>query len=726
MKKSIIRFCLAALAALGLAGACSKSGESDSETRFSVYDESGETPKTVEIAAKGKNGYSLRVMSGASWSLEVRDEAGWISASPLSGEKGARQVTVNFAKNENQAARTGSLIFTCGEKSVTIQFRQPKGEKEEEVVIPPTPPELPKADLLDVIFRNDGTAFDNSDSKMDVSTVQGSSFVNYFCDAYSRYTAHFNHSLGGSVNGGYYKIDYSRNQNFRNALADGHSLEVVFRMDAPANGSEIKPFSSMQSGGTGFLISDNSRGKDITFLPNVSTNGKSSWKWTKSGITPETGRYYHVVGVWDKQAGKSRIYVDGVLRGEAEAAGNLNFPTEGSDWFCVGGDPNGANGAHAGFNGDVVLARIYDDPLSAKDAEQLYNVVKNDIKPEVISISEMVLLSKANVKPGCWFLIYAKGFKDGDSIKLESMGSETLEYSCTASTGDGYIKLRIPDNFKAGKYRLILQRGETQLPLGATEFSIVTDLANAYNTKIVAHRGYHHGNVPENSVASLAEAQKLGVYGSEFDVYITTDGVAVIYHNSTFKGTEMPEDAKYKGWRPDSKTYDEIKDYKLENGESLPTLDDFLNQAKHYPDVKLILEIKSHNTTEKTIRAAQTCIDAVKAKGLENQVEYIAFSYEACKMIAKTAPGASVQYLNGDKAPSVVYADGINGIDYSYSSLTDEWIKEARDLGMTINVWTVNNTNDMLGFMLKGVNLITTDKPVEAMELASKAFVSEE
>ena len=726
MKRIIIRHIVAALAVLGLAAACSKTGENETETQFSVYDESGETPKTVEIAAKGKNGYSLRVISNTDWSLDVKDGSDWISASPLSGGKGARQVNVNFAKNETEAARTGRLVFACAAKSVPIEFRQAKGSKEEGTIIPPSPSDVPEADLLDVIFKNDGTAFDNSDSKMAVTAVPGSSYVNYFNEAYSRYAAHFSHTLGSALGGGYYKIDYTQDSKFRSALADGHSLEVVFKMDAPSNGSEIKPFSSMQSGGTGFLISDNSRGKDITFLPNVSANGKSSWKWTHSGITPEPGRYYHVVGVWNKQAGKSLIYVNGKLKGEAEAAGELIFPTEGSTWFCVGGDPNGAGAAHCGFNGDVVVARIYDSPLTADEAARLYDTVKNDMKPEVISISDLALLPRAGVKPGCWFYIYAKGFKSGDSIKLESMGSETLSYSCATSGGDGFLKIRIPDDFRAGKYRLVLRRGESQYPLGASQFSIVSDLGSVGGTKVVAHRGYHHGNAAENSVASLAEAQKLGVYGSEFDIYITTDGVAVVYHNPTFKGTETPEDAKYKGWRLDSKTYDEIKDYKLENGEPLPTLDDYLNQAKLYPDVKLIIEIKNHNTAEKTMRAAQTCIDAVKAKGLRNQVEYIAFSYDVCKKIAQADPEAKVQYLNGDKSPSVVHADGISGIDYSYSKLTDAWIKEAKDLGMTVNVWTVNNVGDMLDYVSKGVSLITTDKPVEAMALVSRTFVSED
>ena len=139
----------------------------------------------------------------------------------------------------------------------------------------------------------------------------------------------------------------------------------------------------MQKGGTGFLITDSSKGMDITFLPYVGSN----YKWAQSGVTPEVGRYYHVVGVWNKQNGTASVFVDGVKKGEVAASGNLVFPSSGNTWFCVGGDPSGS-GAHAGFNGDVVLARIYDDPLTASQVSDLYSIVKNDVKSEVVAATE--------------------------------------------------------------------------------------------------------------------------------------------------------------------------------------------------------------------------------------------------------------------------------------------------------------------------------------------------
>ena len=40
-----------------------------------------------------------------------------------------------------------------------------------------------------------------------------------------------------------------------------------------------------------------------------------------------------------------------------------------------------------------------------------------------------------------------------------------------------------------------------------------------------------------------------------------------------------------------------------------------------------------------------------------------------------------------------------------------EWVKEAQDLGMSVNVWTVDDPNDIRAMRDLGVDQITTDKP---------------
>ncbi|MGM9739611.1 MAG: glycerophosphodiester phosphodiesterase family protein [Candidatus Cryptobacteroides sp.] len=687
--------------------------EQATETRFFVYDSSGEVPSSVSFPKKASS-VTLKVISNLDWTASVTEGTDWVSVSPASGKSGATAVQVSAEKNTVTSERSGRIVFACKDKMISVAVTQERGSEEEVIVVPPTPEGVPVADLLDVVFNNDGTATDVSKASNDVLALSGAGYANFWSDTYGRFGAHFNHQAGQSLYAGYYRIDYAGNEALRKGLADGHTLEMVFRMDAANSGEkEVKPFCSTESGGTGFLITTSQRGKDIAFIPNVSTTGTSNWNWAQSGVVPEAGKYYHVIGVWNKVEGKARIYVDGKLKGEVSTSGDFVYPKDGCLWFGIGADAGG-NGAQSAFNGDVLVARVYDKPLDASEVEKLYEVVKNDVKSPVIDLRDIKMVNKATVSRGCWYYVYADGLRSGDVLRLESTGKEIVSLQCACASGADYVKLQIPSDFNAGVWRVLLDRDGASLPLGYCDFTIGDVPQKAFRTNVVAHRGFHPSGVTENSVAALKAAQELGVWGSEFDVYMTTDGVPVIHHDPTLSN----------GKRPDSCTYSEIKDYKLSNGENLPTFEQYLEQAKLYPDVKLVLELKNHNTSEKSLLAAKKCVEMVKAKGMEDQMVYIAFSYDVCKKFVELSPGTMVQYLNGDKSPSLLYKDGIWGIDYSQSKLTDDWIREAHAAGMSVNVWTVDGASNITNWINKEVDYITTNNPDIALSLLDKPFVS--
>ena len=62
-------------------------------------------------------------------------------------------------------------------------------------------------------------------------------------------------------------------------------------------------------------------------------------------------------------------------------------------------------------------------------------------------------------------------------------------------------------------------------------FIFTASFAQKFNwnkNQVIAHRGaWKKNNFPQNSIASLNEAVKLGCYGSEFDVWMTADNVLV-------------------------------------------------------------------------------------------------------------------------------------------------------------------------------------------------------
>jgi glycerophosphoryl diester phosphodiesterase len=49
-----------------------------------------------------------------------------------------------------------------------------------------------------------------------------------------------------------------------------------------------------------------------------------------------------------------------------------------------------------------------------------------------------------------------------------------------------------------------------------------------------------------------------------------------------------------------------------------------------------------------------------------------------------------------------------------------EWIKQSQALGMTVNVWTVNDTERIQWCIDQKVDFITTDNPEEVKRLLAK------
>lgn len=220
---------------------------------------------------------------------------------------------------------------------------------------------------------------------------------------------------------------------------------------------------------------------------------------------------------------------------------------------------------------------------------------------------------------------------------------------------------------------------------------------------IAAHRGDWAGSA-QNSIESLAKAQGHGYWGSEFDVHLTSDGVAVVNHDDSIEGIAIHDN-----------TYDNLSQVRLANGEKLPTLDEYLSQGAKSAGTVLVLEVKVQNSTERTIELTDKCIAALKEQGLYNpsKVIFISFSYEACKHLAKVAPAFTVQYLSGGKSPAELHKDGINGLDYHFSWFDKYpgWVREAHELGMSVNVWTVNDADKIRSMIDLGVDCITTNAP---------------
>lgn len=224
------------------------------------------------------------------------------------------------------------------------------------------------------------------------------------------------------------------------------------------------------------------------------------------------------------------------------------------------------------------------------------------------------------------------------------------------------------------------------------EYFVLTGLDSA--NYIIAHRGnYEPDGYPENSRASLQSALSLNIYGVEFDVRQTKDGVLVISHDKTFDGVVISE-----------ATYSEIEKHLLSNGESLPTLEDFLQIYKNsHSKVRLIVELKLCSVSD--------VVRLIEQYALQESVEFISFNLDYCDHLVNLGYGSKVSYLDGTLTPIEAKERGYAGIDYCVADFTSnpEWIPEAKSLGLKVGVWTVDNIISMVNYINKKV-IVTTNK----------------
>ena len=248
----------------------------------------------------------------------------------------------------------------------------------------------------------------------------------------------------------------------------------------------------------------------------------------------------------------------------------------------------------------------------------------------------------------------------------------------------------------------------------------------AQTPKIIAHRGaWKNTHVPQNSIASLQAAIQQKAWGSEFDVQLTKDEVLVVNHDDDFYGIDIA-----------TSTYQELLAKKHPNGESIPTLEAYIQAAMSQNVTKLVLEVKpSKLGTERTLQTVALIVPLVKKLKAADHLVYISFSYEACLKLRELDKNAHIQYLSfqlpakvdpaklkdpafsqyaaGVKTPQELKMVGLSGFDYQMKLLKDQatYIEDAKKIGVASNVWTVNKEEDLQFFIDHHIDYITTDEP---------------
>ena len=223
-------------------------------------------------------------------------------------------------------------------------------------------------------------------------------------------------------------------------------------------------------------------------------------------------------------------------------------------------------------------------------------------------------------------------------------------------------------------------------------------------TQVVAHRGFWTTDgSAQNSLASLSKADSVKCYGSGFDGWLTKDNKLVVHHDANVKDLII-----------ENTNYSDLLKYPLNNGEKIPTLEEYLNLGKKLK-TQLVCEIKPHRDVARTLKCVEKVLKLFKDTKLTKRVTYITFSLPAMvKLISEAPRGTEVYYLNGELSPAQLKEIGAAGLDYSWGDIKKNWnwIAEAHKLGLKVNIWTIDDKNQMKELVDAKVDYITTNQPV--------------
>ena len=218
-----------------------------------------------------------------------------------------------------------------------------------------------------------------------------------------------------------------------------------------------------------------------------------------------------------------------------------------------------------------------------------------------------------------------------------------------------------------------------------------------------AHRGYHSRcligskkSIPENSLGAfkLAIENNLSI---EMDIHLTKDLEIIVFHDfflgrlTTKTGFIFSKDSNY------------IKQAKLSNNESVPTIEDALNLIDGR--VPILLEIKFSKHLKKNLEVFTRVLEK-KLEGYNGDVALMSFSLYIIKYIRKrnlfgriplglTTSFPTIESLDNkiknNKIENEIISNKLQFISQNWKGINNSRIKRLKKLGIAILSWTITS-----------------------------------
>lgn len=243
-----------------------------------------------------------------------------------------------------------------------------------------------------------------------------------------------------------------------------------------------------------------------------------------------------------------------------------------------------------------------------------------------------------------------------------------------------------------------------------------------------AHRG-GAGIAPENTLEAFEKALSAGAGGLEFDIHATADGHLVVIHDARIDRTTHRSGAVGEMTLAEVKrldagycfTRDEGRSYPCRGrGVRVPTLQEVY---EHFEGVPINVEIK------KPARPGveEALFDAIQAAGAEDSTLVVSENWGAIRRFRKAADG---RVATGSSTLEILVFDvlrrlhlhsllrppyhALQGPEKLWGLLpvvTPAFVRAAHEIGVRVDVWTINEKPSMRRLLGFGVDGIMTDRP---------------
>lgn len=224
---------------------------------------------------------------------------------------------------------------------------------------------------------------------------------------------------------------------------------------------------------------------------------------------------------------------------------------------------------------------------------------------------------------------------------------------------------------------------------------------------IYAHRGAS-ADFPEHTLAAYEGAVAQGADGFECDLRLTKDGVPVLWHNaSALERAGNPGLIAEMTFRELSRAYPTVMQ-----------LEEFLLFA--VANKKSVL-LESKHPVISGNRIEEVIVETMgKVKNIEQiNLNVMSFSWFAIEKMRRIDSTIATTFLLHERTPwRLAKLSSAKAIGPGIEQLRAQPIlaQKVKDLGRSLNVWTVDHPSDIQLCQKLGVDILITNKPAQARE----------